>query len=196
MFVIVDTEFTAWQGSNKRGWSLDWEHQEIVQIAALKIGYDKQSNSFKQLGEFNQFVRPVINPILSDYFIELTGITQSVVDEYGVGFDDALDLFNHFCEAEQTVLISWGRDDIVLNRNISLNKLSSVLLPTKHCNLRAALANSGLPIAGVNSGGLAGHFGIELLGQQHNALHDVKSLFVTLVHLQERGLFDISQLLE
>jgi len=34
---LWDTEFTAWEGSWQRGWSEDWEHREIISIAAIRV---------------------------------------------------------------------------------------------------------------------------------------------------------------
>ena len=36
-FIIFDTEYTAWEGSQERNWSGDNEYMELVQIGALKV---------------------------------------------------------------------------------------------------------------------------------------------------------------
>ena len=36
-FIIFDTEFTAWKGSQERDWSGENEERELVQIGALKV---------------------------------------------------------------------------------------------------------------------------------------------------------------
>ena len=36
-FIIFDTEYTAWEGSQERNWSDDDEYMELVQIGALKV---------------------------------------------------------------------------------------------------------------------------------------------------------------
>jgi len=30
--MFLDLEYTAWEGSAQRGWSLDWEHRKLIQI--------------------------------------------------------------------------------------------------------------------------------------------------------------------
>ena len=72
--VIFDTEFTAWEGSMQRQWSLDWEHREIIQIAAVKV--ELTLSGAQVVSSFNTLVKTVINPTLSDYIIQLTGIEQ------------------------------------------------------------------------------------------------------------------------
>ena len=42
-------------------------------------------------------VKPTLNPQLSEYFTELTGISQAEVDEEGVGLAEALRQFELFC---------------------------------------------------------------------------------------------------
>ena len=36
-FIILDTEYTSWKGSQERNWSRKNEYKELVQIAAIKI---------------------------------------------------------------------------------------------------------------------------------------------------------------
>ena len=75
--ILLDTEYTAWEGSLARDWGEDWEHREIIQLAALKA--ELRGGSLQRLEEFNEFVRPAVNPELSDYISGLTGITQSML---------------------------------------------------------------------------------------------------------------------
>eukprot|EP01052_Picozoa_sp_SAG31_P000560 SAG31_NODE_16_length_36206_cov_27.355728_29_plen_221_part_00 len=100
-FVLWDTEFTAWEGSWKRGWSEDWEHREIICIAAIRVRWDAVDNggggggtkpALRPLGRFSLFVRPHVNAELSDYITALTGITQADVDG-GVELVPALESF-------------------------------------------------------------------------------------------------------
>ena len=36
-FIIFDTEFTAWEGSQERKWSGENEFRELVQISAIRV---------------------------------------------------------------------------------------------------------------------------------------------------------------
>jgi len=69
-FIIFDTEFTSWKGSQERNWSGKNEYMELVQIGALKV--KKGDNRLEIVEIFSIFVKPKINPILSQYFINLT----------------------------------------------------------------------------------------------------------------------------
>ena len=41
--LIIDAEWTAWEGSMERNWSLENEYREIAQISAFKIYNLEQS---------------------------------------------------------------------------------------------------------------------------------------------------------
>ena len=91
--VVFDLEYTAWDGSLANNWSRPGEHREIVQIGAVKLD---ATDGMVELDSFECLVMPKNNPILSDYFIELTGITQDRVDSHGVSFSEMLSLFEAF----------------------------------------------------------------------------------------------------
>ena len=74
--VIFDTEFTAWPDSKTTNWSGENEWREIVQIGAVRI----DPVSLQELGSFSMLALPMRNPILSDYFVKLTGIRQVDLD--------------------------------------------------------------------------------------------------------------------
>jgi inhibitor of KinA sporulation pathway (predicted exonuclease) len=76
--VLWDTEFTSWPGCNENGWDNEkGEYREIIQIGAVKV----DTESMEEIDRFNKFVKPQINPELSDYIKNLTGITQEDVNQ-------------------------------------------------------------------------------------------------------------------
>ena len=91
--IVMDLEWTAWNGSRQRHWSAPGEEMEIVQIGAVKLA---NSAALEELDAFEILVRPRINPTLDSYFIDLTGITQDVLDRDGVDLKDALATFADF----------------------------------------------------------------------------------------------------
>ena len=77
---------------------------EIIEIGAVKL--DEQLN---QIDTFQLFIKPTLNPILSDFCIDLTTITQAEVDQ-GEDFKDALQHFANWITYETsdvTLLSSW-----------------------------------------------------------------------------------------
>ncbi len=100
-FIIYDLEATCWKGTPP---SLI---QEIIEIGAVKInGYGEI------LGSFNKFVRPTVNPSLSAFCQELTGIDQVQVNRANK-FDRVVDDFMEWIdiEYEDYLLCSWGGFD-------------------------------------------------------------------------------------
>ena len=178
--VIFDTEFTTWEGAMERGWSGDYEHREIVQIAAQKIDLKNEA----VIESFERLVRPQVNPDLSQYFQELTGITQVAVDEHGVDFTTMYTEFSRW--ADGLTKYAYGKrvhepaDVAVLQENIALYELDLTLDTTEYGNLAAVYQSVGIDTSAYSSGELYRAFGLELDGHVHNAMHDVTSLVESL----------------
>lgn len=185
MIIILDLEFTAWEGSQEHGWSRPGEFREVVQIGALRV----DSASLLVTGEFNQLVRPQRNPSLSDYFQDLTGITQTAVDDQGRPFADALDAFLDFCDDHY--VLSYGNDMVILGENLILQvpegRTPKRGLPP-FINIRTYF-NAVLPATvGLSSGRLAFALGLAArIDREHDALADCYSILETLRHLRELG---------
>ena len=90
MFVIFDTEYTSWKGCNEKGW-VDPQKKEVVQIAAIKI-----DDNLEVVDSLNLYVKPKFNPDLSEYFQELTKITNQKLDDCGIDFAKAYQIFYNF----------------------------------------------------------------------------------------------------
>ena len=95
-FIIYDTEFTAWEGSQEREWSGENEFRELVQISAIRV--KKKGNTIAITKKLNLYVLPHINPRLSKYFTNLTGINQETLYKEGKPFKLAMKLFYMFCK--------------------------------------------------------------------------------------------------
>lgn len=184
--VIFDSEFTAWDGSAQRGWSEPWEYREMIQMSAVRLQWD--GKRYGTLATFDELVTPTINPVLSDYIIQLTGIEQSVLDRYGVPFSQALTQFYQFCNAGADQVFAWGADYAVVVENCDLNKIDMPQFEHKFVNLRARINQLDSDCAQLASGQLAQFFGYYVEGHNHNALHDVKSIAFALNHWVEEQL--------
>jgi inhibitor of KinA sporulation pathway (predicted exonuclease) len=176
--VIFDTEFTAWEGSMPRKWSLDWEHREIIQIAAVKV--ELSLSSAQVVSSFNTLVKPVINPTLSDYIIQITGIEQRVFDDKGVDYQAALLQFYAFCSQGTLPCYPWGNDKNILFDNCLLNGIQMPDFSASFYNLHIMARQVNIYGAHICSGELASHLGLDLHGHIHNALFDVRSIALAL----------------
>jgi len=115
-FIIYDLEATCWL-ANPRGMV-----RETIEIGAVRInGYGEVVDTF------NRFVRPVVNPMLSGFCVDLTGIEQPMVnraDEFPDVVDDFLDWIEE--EDGDYYLCSWGMfDKKMLKRDCELHRMDS-----------------------------------------------------------------------
>ena len=93
------------------------EYREIVQIGAVKLD---GGSALGERGSFELLVRPRCNPVLSDYFIDLTGIVQMRLDTEGVDFADAFMQFSTFLGPRPGLVVSAGFDGWVVEENCRL----------------------------------------------------------------------------
>ena len=187
IIVVYDTEFTTWEGAMERGWSGVNEHRELVQIAAQKI--DLQAGVV--VDSFERFVQPSINPELSDYFVQLTGITQKEVDQKGVSCAAMLSDFLQW--VGESTSYAYGpsldnkyADAAVLQENVSLSKLETELDLEKFANIYHVFRSAGFDPAPRNSGRVYEYFDLQMTRQEHNAMFDVESLVQSLFEVKRR----------
>lgn len=191
-FVIFDTEFTAWPGSREHNWSRQGEAREIIQLAALKIQVEQERLS--AVASFNVLVKPTINPNLSEYIQELTGIRQQVVDDHGVDYPSCAEQFHEFIENGSLPCYSWGPDVKVLKENHKINESRWSYREELFIDLKTCINNKRLPFTHLVSGELAAKVDRPLVGHKHNALYDVKSILVFLQTLIEQNRLNLSDL--
>ncbi len=96
-YIIVDLEATCWAQK-------DHNHKnEIIEIGAVCINEERQTES-----RFSEFVRPILNPRLSEFCTGLTTITQKDIDAADT-FGQVVARFKSWIDLEEDyVLCSWG----------------------------------------------------------------------------------------
>ncbi len=191
LVVVFDLEYTAWEGSWKRGWSEPWEHREVVQFGAVLVD---AGNEFSVVDKFSRFVIPKCNSQLSDYFVDLTGITQDVVDREGGAYPNIYRDFIDFSSRAQ-FFYSNGLDGEVLRENCILNAIDDNIAEGRVINIRQAVAKAVSNATGqnyefVDSGDLIKALQSDLVqtGAKHDALADAIGIATSLRDLRCRGL--------
>ncbi|EME69309.1 inhibitor of the KinA pathway to sporulation [Paramagnetospirillum caucaseum] len=182
-FVVFDTEWTAWEGSMARDWSGPGEYRELVQVGAVKL----DALTLEETDRLELMVRPRFNPVLSDYFKDLTGIKQSRVDREGLDLPEALDRFATFMTPE-----GWGAsnggDDVIMRENAELYGLEFPLANATFTNLRPILVErTGIPRPRLVTGQLDSVLGFTCDLAAHDALADARKLAEALRVLRGRG---------
>lgn len=162
-YIIFDLEWNQPVNSAK---SPEMPHGEIIQIGFIAV-----SGSFDITHREELMIKPVIYRKMNPYVSTLTGIKQSDIDG-GLTFADAFGRFaEHF--GGDTVLITWGDDDMpILRENLAYHGIDISVLP-KHYNLQrifAAQTDSHARQTGLRTA--AGALGITEEMKAHDALND------------------------
>lgn len=127
-YIIFDLEASCWLGRPPHGVN------EIIEIGAVKV------NDYGEVvSTFIRFVKPTINPTLSDFCKKLTSISQENVDKSKT-FPAIIQEFQDWIgiDEESYVLISWGKyDKTQLHDDCILHKLDTEWLD-HHYNLKPA----------------------------------------------------------
>lgn len=179
--VIFDLEFTAWEGSMAHRWSRPGEFTELVQIGALKV----DAESFAVKDELDLLVKPRLNPVLSDYFVTLTGITNREMAARGVDFARAYETFARF--ADGASIAAFGRDDLIFDFNLKLYGMRDAEPLPPYTNVVPWLVENGIDPKGRNACDVGPLAGVAFEGQKHNALADAYSVLNGIKALVGRG---------
>ena len=149
------------------------------------------ADGYREVDSFSTLVKPRKNPKLSDYFVQLTKITQQQVDAEGKPFELALQDFLAF--AEGGVLPVWGygkSDGAVMEETARVQDVEfnrDAIFANGLNNIRPIFGRCGLEPWKWTSGSIHRALGLDMgKNHVHNALFDVRSLRVTLAELHRR----------
>jgi DNA polymerase III epsilon subunit-like protein len=179
--VVFDLEWTAWEGSAERNWSGPGEEREIVEIGAVRLD---GRNGLAETAMFNVLVRPTRNPIVSAYFTRLTGISQTLIDNDAISFDEALMLFEAFVGDTTTPILSFSQDPGVLRHNCALNNRACPFDERRFYNAVPAIAAAAQrPPGSFRTSDLPDMFGFPPTDVAHSAIGDARCIAAALRHL-------------
>jgi len=183
--VVYDTEWTSWPEFAAHNWTQPGRYPEIIQIGAVKLDV---ADGWREIAAFECFVRPKHNPQLSDYIIDLTGITQETIDREGIPFAQALSNFVGFIGNDSEALFSYGHDGSIVRRNCELMGIVFPSIFDMERNARKALLGLNLVEEHCRSSDLPSQLGLPDTELSHNALGDARSIAAALRHLRSEGL--------
>ena len=165
--LIVDLEATCSADS-----ALPPSKMETIEIGAVLVDPDH----FEIRDEFQAFIKPVRKPTLTEFCVNLTGITQEMVSEPASYFE----VFPVFVEwintnAVGSVFCSWGAyDRRQLEQDCAMHGLAYDL--PLHANLKALFSDRQSTKRPVGMAVALELCDIELSGQHHRALDDAKNI--------------------
>lgn len=168
-FVVLDFEATCSNPGNAI--QVPRNQMEIIEIGAIAV-----SPELEVLSEFPRFVRPVRNPILSEFATELTTITQAEVD----GADDfkvvAAELALWAAENEISWWGSWGKyDRNQLTQDVQFHRVPDPL-PQVHFNIKEAFSERQNIKRRLGLGGAVRLAGLGFQGTAHRAIDDTRNI--------------------
>lgn len=184
--IVMDVEWTAWDGARERWWSGPGEEMELVQIGAVKL---IDNDALNEIDAFEVLVRPRINPTLDRYFVDLTGITQERLDREGQDLKPVLAQFNSFL-GDAPDLYGFGDELWIVHRNCQLYGLEDPFLGQACNDIRAPVLNH-LADGNLawNSSDLPRVLGFQAPGTAHQALADSRCIAEALRRMRQAGRF-------
>jgi 3'-5' exoribonuclease 1 len=160
-------------------------HQmETIEIGAVMV----DTASLEIVDEFQTFIKPLRHPILTEFCLQLTSITQSQVDTAPT-FPDAIKLWQPWlAQFDKTIFGSWGDYDrkqlqqdskhhrIDLPYSVSSNhvNLKELFSTTQGLNKRYGMAQA-LKLAQI-----------ELTGTHHRGIDDARNISKLLPYILDR----------
>jgi len=167
-YIILDLEWTSWKGNyygNNQEKRKSWQKKEIIQIGAVK--FDK---NYKIIDKLNIYVRPIFNPILSEYIKNLTRISQKKLEKTGMTFTQSYQIVDKFCKGAK--IFSNGDDNFIMKINLDYNNLIDRKLNI--INIKKILnMKYKIPKKFIHSPVIHTFFRYKLKkNKMHNAIHD------------------------
>lgn len=174
---IFDLEYTTWEGANTRRWSGPGEYFEVVQIGAVVLQLEP---NLTEIAAFEVLTRPVFNPILSDYFTELTGISNADLEMAAVSFADGFAQFVQFCTGINKIVFNGG-DERVLRDNCGWRVVDWPFVAGSFGNLRPMFENRvGNANNAAWSSNMPVSLGLPAPGGAHTGLGDARAIAIAL----------------
>jgi len=173
--LCLDAEFTCWENSLRDGWSDPKYPPEILQIGL--VGYDNITG--ETISEYVSFVRPVLNPVLSDYCKNLLRLSQQTIDR-APGLSLVLaEIENHLLgySLESCCLCSFGPDLIQIAEDTARQGLPDPFGQFRWLNLRmeaSRLLNRAMELSERTD--IRSELGLTESLHRHDALDDARDV--------------------
>lgn len=165
-YLVIDLEATC-----DNAGAVPREQQEIIEIGAVLA----DGKTLEPREEFQTFVRPVRQPILTEFCIGLTHITQDLVDA-APGFPAAIDALRAFIDGRPVLFGSWGAYDRGQFRKDAAYHNVSLPLGTRHLNLKQEFSRRRGSRKRFGMAGALRAVGLPLEGTHHRGIDDARNI--------------------
>ena len=175
-YVVVDLEATCCDDRRFRR-----SEMEIIEIGAVKL-----NASLDPVGEFSEFVRPFIHPVLTPFCTQLTTITQSDVASAS-RFPEVFERFTQWIGPGSHWLCSWGDyDRKQFHQDCRIHKIEfPAWFEERHRNVKQMFADRMWckPCGLSSATELAG---LTFSGTLHRGIDDARNIAALMQHLSMR----------
>ncbi|MDG0866416.1 3'-5' exonuclease [Candidatus Lucifugimonas marina] len=175
--LLIDSEFTCWEGSLASGWSDPDFPAEIIEVGIIAY----QPVTQKRIAHFSSLAKPIVNPELSDYALDLLPITQDEIDN-APSYTDMIEAIKTWILAyadPDSPTVGWGLLD---RRFITLHGercgVSDPFGDRPHIAMDV-LAKTALGIErsmNIEREFVRDRFGLKDISDRHRALNDAEDL--------------------
>lgn len=172
--VIIDLEATCWEGFT----APLGQTNEIIEIGICLLDPFAAEISKKR----SIFVKPT-ESLISPFCTELTSITAQMVDNLGIGFEEACHILEQEYDTRNRLWASWGSFDREFFLNQCRRRKVRFPMSKKHSNLKRVFQdNHGIRMGLVRA---LDAVGIQQEGVQHRGDDDAFNTALLLRHLIE-----------
>ena len=184
---VFDLEYTTWEGTTARRWSGPGEYYEVVQFGVIILELEP---NLTEVAAFEVLTRPEFNLVLSEYFTELTGITNADLDTGAVSFAAGFDQFVQFCAGTNRVVCN-GWDYRALHDNCTWRGVDWPFDAGSFGNLRPMFEKRvGTASNAAWSSKMPESLGLPAPGGAHTGLGDVRAIAIALRTMLRESLAD------
>jgi len=178
--IVVDIESTCWKNHKNP----PDERSEIIEIGICR--YEPESGDISDKRSI--FITPTESTV-SKFCTKLTTITQEILDEKGISFEDACQTVQNDYQTANRLWLSWGNYDRKMFTKQCERREVEYPFSDNHCNLKNLFAN----IYGNRIGMAAAlrKIGLELEGIHHRGDDDAYNIARILRHMVETHGIDV-----
>lgn len=165
-YIILDLEASCWKKKEKG------QINEIIEIGAIAINEEGE-----KLGEFAEFIKPKVHPILSDFCKELTSITQAEIDS-AKNFPEVIASFWEWIGLNENsyFLCSWGfYDKTQFGKDCKLHELDRSWLEP-HISVKHQYAKIKALHKACGMARALDLEGMKLEGRHHRGIDDARNI--------------------
>ena len=183
-YLICDVEATCTEASG-----FDYPN-EIIEFPVIRV----DGSTGEKIDTFHRYVRPTLNPALTPFCTQLTGITQETVDKaeaFDVVFTQFMDWIASFSAdpLNEVVFCTDGPWDLrdFMQKEFTYYGITRPLFMRKIVNVRKAFADFYKLSESPNLNAMLAKLGMQFEGKEHSGMDDATNLYRIFVQMVKDG---------